>query len=90
MGWMEKQRRSRASRFTQRKDIRGKIFKRDDYKCLRCGATKDLTLDHIVSVYKEGENSIDNLQTLCRSCNAGKKPEKSIDYRGNRSVKYGR
>jgi 5-methylcytosine-specific restriction endonuclease McrA len=35
--------------------------------CARCGATDDLTADHIVS----GDPS--RLQTLCRSCNVAKR-----------------
>lgn len=51
-----------------------------DKKCLICGSTSDLTIDHIVPISNGGDNSITNLQCLCRKCNSIKSnyPE---DYR---------
>ena len=51
---------------------RTKVFARDGRVCLACGATRSSQLDHITSVYHEGSNEIDNLQTLCRQCNVFK------------------
>ena len=81
MDWKKKRARNKASAYTQRKEIRKTILERDGYQCLKCGSTENLTLDHIVSVYSGGENSINNLQTLCNKCNAGKPPESKKDYR---------
>jgi hypothetical protein len=53
-------------------DTRNAIFARDGDKCLFCGDTKDLCLDHIVAFSRGGTTSPDNLQTLCRSCNSKK------------------
>lgn len=56
--------------------LRFEIFKRGNYRCQMCGATaKDgatLEIDHITPVAKGGGNDADNLQVLCRDCNAGK------------------
>jgi rubredoxin len=56
--------------------LRFEILKRDDYRCQMCGVTaKDgatLEIDHIHPVAKGGTNEPDNLQVLCRDCNAGK------------------
>ena len=52
-----------------RKGVKDKIFKRDGYKCLCCGATEDLTIDHIVPIKDDGINDEDNFQTLCNRCN---------------------
>ena len=56
--------------------LRFEILKRDDYRCQMCGVTaKDgaaLEIDHITPVAKGGTNDADNLQVLCRECNAGK------------------
>jgi hypothetical protein len=55
------------------------VLKRDNYRCTRCGASPssdhsvELEVDHVTPVAKGGGNSIDNLQTLCRMCNQGKK-----------------
>lgn len=45
---------------------------RDGYRCLLCGATDDLTVDHIRALTDGGTNDNDNLRTLCRSCNSGR------------------
>ena len=56
--------------------LRFEILKRDDYRCQMCGVTaKDgakLEIDHITPAAKGGTNDADNLQVLCRDCNAGK------------------
>jgi 5-methylcytosine-specific restriction endonuclease McrA len=66
--------RNASSNYIKRKAVRDFIFSRDQYKCIKCGSTEDLQIDHIVSVYKIGlsANHIENLQTLCKVCNAGK------------------
>lgn len=49
-------------------------------RCLACGSTENITVDHVVPLAVGGTNYIDNLQPLCRSCNCRKK-DKTIDYR---------
>lgn len=51
---------------------RKKVHERDFYRCVKCGTHKDLTIDHIIPSSKGGENTIENMQTLCFSCNAAK------------------
>ena len=46
---------------------------REEQACRRCGATDDLTLDHIIPMRMGGSNERANLQCLCRGCNAPKK-----------------
>lgn len=41
-------------------------------RCAWCGATKRLTVDHIVPLVAGGSNRLRNLQCLCRSCNLAK------------------
>lgn len=48
------------------------IYERDGYMCLYCGATEDLTLDHIVALNNGGPHCEDNLVVACRRCNASK------------------
>lgn len=40
--------------------------------CAACGATEDLTVDHIVPLARGGRGELSNLQTLCRMCNGSK------------------
>lgn len=48
------------------------VFDRDGYQCLSCGCRSDLTVDHVMPESKGGPTEINNLQTLCRSCNSKK------------------
>ena len=57
-----------------------------DGRCLRCGATEGLAVDHVVPIALGGSSHIGNLQTLCRSCNSSK-GSKVQDYRPRLNVK---
>ncbi len=48
------------------------MWARDNFTCRRCGAHDRLQVDHIVPRSGGGAYSMDNYQTLCRSCNASK------------------
>lgn len=50
-------------------------------KCLVCGTTDRLSLDHIVPISLGGCCCIHNLQPLCRPCNARKGNRNQNDYR---------
>ena len=54
------------------------VKERDGYRCVCCGTTskRSLQVDHIHPAYLGGGNVLDNLQTLCRTCNS----RKGIDY----------
>jgi hypothetical protein len=57
------------------KKVRFEVFKRDSFSCQYCGAAAPeaiLVIDHIHPVAKGGDNSVLNLITSCRACNAGK------------------
>lgn len=49
---------------------RARVMERDGHRCRRCGATEDLTIDHIQHWSRGGTNADENLRVLCRSCNS--------------------
>jgi len=49
-----------------------RIMVKFDFKCIRCGVEKNLSIDHIVPRTKGGGNDDENLQVLCKKCNASK------------------
>ena len=55
--------------------VRWRVLKRDGYRCRVCGAGEGarLEVDHIVPVARGGGNEEENLRTLCRDCNRGKR-----------------
>ena len=64
------------------KKVRFKVFKRDKFKCVYCGASAPnvvLQIDHIEPVSKGGDNNILNLVTSCFECNSGKRARRLDD-----------
>lgn len=54
------------------REVREFVYARDGHACKICGATDLLSLDHIHPWSLGGADTVDNLQTLCRSCNSRK------------------
>lgn len=52
--------------------LRAQVYERDGHACIDCGATTDLTCDHIHPESAGGPTTLDNLATRCRSCNSRK------------------
>ena len=58
--------------------LRWHVLQRDRFTCCACGASPastpgvELHVDHIVPWSVGGKTTIDNLQTLCSTCNLGK------------------
>jgi hypothetical protein len=52
--------------------LRMAVYDRDGWACLHCGTTESLSLDHIHPHSLGGEDTFENLQTLCRPCNSRK------------------
>jgi hypothetical protein len=55
--------------------LRTAVMERDLYRCRQCGTHLDLTVDHVHPESLGGETVLENLQTLCRSCNSKKGAE---------------
>jgi len=71
---------------TNRKPLRASeiiaAMSQSDGKCVACGATEELQVDHIMPVSRGGTNDIENLQMLCRSCNASKRDKTMEEWQG--------
>lgn len=58
--------------------LRFQVLRRDHFTCVYCGRSParelgvQLEVDHVHPYSQGGETLLDNLQTLCRACNAGK------------------
>ena len=71
--------RKKRARSQMTDKLRYSILKRDGFKCKICGRTAEdgikLHVDHIIPVSKGGETVLNNLRTLCETCNRGKSDE---------------
>ena len=51
---------------------REQIKARDGHRCVYCGSTEDLTIDHIKARSRGGPTTDSNCVTACRACNQAK------------------
>ncbi len=55
-----------------KRDVSGsqrvRVLRRDGYHCVICGSTYNLEVDHKRALMNGGDNSLDNLATLCDEC----------------------
>jgi len=62
----------------ERKLTRLEIFKRDNFTCQYCGKqTRNLTLDHVIPRFRDGQHTWENVVSACVPCNrrkAGRTP----------------
>ena len=68
--------------------LRFEVFRRDGFRCVYCGrraAEQGVTLepDHRISIAAGGTDTLENLVTSCRACNAGKGASVAPDPRLN-------
>lgn len=60
------------------KKLKAIILQKDNYACVICKRTEDLCVDHVIPEIEGGSDEIDNLQTLCRSCNSKKGTRRAV------------
>lgn len=72
--------RKKACSYTARPDVKDWVFNKYGKRCLCCGATDNISIDHIKPISKGGTNDLNNLQPLCKSCNSSKST-RIVDYR---------
>jgi len=76
--------KNKAKRVGLSKKLRYEVFKKDNFKCVYCGAKPSdegviLEVDHVLPVFEGGTNDIENLVTSCKKCNRGKGKTKLSD-----------
>lgn len=54
------------------RDVVDAVYRRDGARCVYCGSTENLQLDHIIPFSKGGATTLENLQLLCQKCNLEK------------------
>ena len=62
--------RGLTEHFTQQQWLA--LKKNFNYRCAHCRRRTKLTVDHIIPLSKNGVDTIDNIQPLCKSCNTRK------------------
>lgn len=67
----EKHKNNRASK-SEFSKVRLEILERDNYKCVECGSIHMLNVHHIKERCQGGDNSKENLETLCYECHMEK------------------
>ena len=71
----------RQKRYSQ--EVRKIIYNNADGRCALCGRKitfPEMTLDHIVPLDKNGEDTINNLQCACKPCNQFKANIRPSDF----------
>lgn len=54
------------------RQLREEVLEKYGRKCVVCGSTEKLQIDHIIPVDAGGATALDNLQVLCQPCNGSK------------------
>lgn len=80
---------AQQARLSITRQQRQRIYARDGYRCIDCGATTDLTLDHIVPLAHEVKRHYrdDELATRCRACNSRKEVHNANWQRPHRKIR---
>lgn len=58
--------------------IRGSILERDGHTCQKCGRREHLHVHHVQPLGEGGDNSSNNLITLCRDCHKEEHAEEPV------------
>lgn len=59
--------------------MRRAVYERDGWKCIRCGSADRLTVDHRWPHSRGGEPILENLATLCFTCNLSKNDSVAVN-----------
>lgn len=56
------------------------VYELYNYTCIYCGATQNLTLDHVIALAVGGAHTEDNLVLACQRCNSSKREKPLADW----------
>lgn len=59
-------------------EVRDRLVAAANGKCVSCGSSENLEIDHILPISMGGAGAVANLQVLCRSCNRRKRTGVSV------------
>lgn len=54
------------------REVADAVYNRDGGRCVYCGSTENLQIDHIIPFSKGGADTLENFQILCQRCNVEK------------------
>lgn len=61
-----------VTRLTVSEELRNRLLKKFENKCVKCESILNLQIDHILPFSLGGKTTEDNLQVLCKKCNLKK------------------
>jgi 5-methylcytosine-specific restriction endonuclease McrA len=64
-----------------------KVLERDGWRCRKCGSLEDLQVHHKIRRSQQGNDSLDNLVTLCAYCHMAEHGQLSYDSAAMHAVK---
>lgn len=70
--WLPDAERKKVKRGPIPAETRLAVYKRDGYRCVVCGTSDNLTLDHRIPLARGGTDAVSNLQTMCSTHNEEK------------------
>lgn len=53
-------------------ELKKVVLLKFNHRCVKCGSSEQLTIDHILAVANGGTDTFTNLQVLCKPCNSSK------------------
>lgn len=62
--------------------LRRAVYDRDGHACRACGSTERLSLDHVVHWSRGGQDTLQNLRTLCQPCNSARRARTDAEWLG--------
>jgi 5-methylcytosine-specific restriction endonuclease McrA len=71
MNWIRPKQARRRLDSELYEQIRNEVLRRDAWKCQSCGAMSNLEVHHKEFRSQSGDDSEENLITLCATCHAG-------------------